>query len=171
MPHHRFIVFALGVALLCSACGKTSHLEETSQPMVSGFSTQPNPERSPPAAKHAPPSAPRAYPDINTCASDGRHIDECKTAYGMAEMERQKNAPSFESKTQCEAQFIQCSGSEGTYRPVIAGFMVGHATKEQASEGTLGDSLYRTHDGGISRLSVRNGRATLHVVRRAQAVQ
>jgi len=167
MPHCILATLALSLALLCSACGKTSHLEEAYPHSASSLSTQSNPEQS---SSSPAPSAPRAYPDINTCASDGRHIDECKTAYGMAEMERQKNAPSFESKTKCEAQFAQCSGSEGTYRPVIAGFMVGHATKEQASEGTLGDSLYRTNDGGISRLSVRNGRATLHVVRRAQAV-
>lgn len=164
MSTPSYIIIAL-LTLMCASCGKTSHLDEGEPSKNSDFASHSVAKTQP----SEPLKSPKAYSSLNACVNDNNHPDACTVAQNIAEGEREKHAPRFNSKSECERHFSQCSGNatEGVYRPAIAGFMFGRASKKDRHNGTLGDSLYRTADGGISRLSVIDNAAKMEVVRAA----
>lgn len=140
--------------IVLTACSKSSQFEATSS---SNSNAQ-------------------AYATVQSCVNDGRAQSECENAFAAAQQEREKSAPRFVSKEECEKQFDHCGPSQagGVFMPLLAGYMVGSMINRNDNRnggaGFMGGSVFRSKNGDINRLShTADGKATVKSVRTAYA--
>lgn len=118
----------------------------------------------------------QAYASVQSCVNDGRTQSECESALATAQQEREKSAPRFASKDECEKQFDHCGPNQagGVFMPLLAGYMVGsminRTDDRNRGAGFMGNSVFRSKNGDINRLShTADGKASVKSVRTAHA--
>lgn len=129
-----------------------------------------------PAQFEKPSSTAQAYATVQSCVNDGRAQSECENALASAQQEREKNAPRFVSKEECEKQFDHCGPNQagGVFMPLLAGYMVGSMINRNDNRnggaGFMGSSVFRSKNGDINRLAhTADGKASVKSVRPAHA--
>jgi len=110
-----------------------------------------------PSPPQPQPQTALAYQGLTQCISDGKvGADICEKAYADAIQAQYRDAPLFDSLTDCQAQYgyDQChhveTSSGGWFMPALAGFMVGRALSHHDGYnygygygGGYGQPLYR----------------------------
>ena len=100
------------------------------------------------------------YKDVNACiAGKVFSADECRSGFASAEVERQQNAPAYETAANCEKDYgvNNCQPTTSTHQsgmghfiPLLAGYLVGSAARSfdtKALYQPFGSTDFRTATG------------------------
>lgn len=89
------------------------------------------------------------YTTVQECADDGNNYSVCAEAWNHAHIAFEATLPRQMTRENCEQQFGNCyvNNGENNWMPVMAGFLLGQAIRNDP------DESYLYHSGGTSYVS------------------